>query len=115
MSLRPQSAHSIPEETQRVAQAAFPKGTLCLRIADELGPLYRDDQFAELFPTRGQPAASPARIAMISLLPYVERLSDRQAADAVRARLDWRDALALELTDPGFDPTQLSTFDSRLV
>jgi transposase len=115
MSLHPLSAHSIPEETQRVAHAAFPKGTLCLRIADELGPLYRDDQFAELFPTRGQPAASPARIAMASVLQYVEGLSDRQAADAVRGRIDWKYALGLELTDPGFDHTVLSEFRSRLV
>jgi hypothetical protein len=60
MSLHPRPTGSIPEETQRVAHAAFPKGTLGLRIADELGPLDRDDQFADLFPTRGQPAASPA-------------------------------------------------------
>src|SRR5436305_14373439 len=101
MSLRPQPPHSIPEETQRVAHAAFPKGTLCLRIADELRPLYRDDQFAELFPTRGQPAASPARLALASVLQYVEGLSDRQAADAVHGRIDRKYALALELTDPG--------------
>src|SRR4051794_38266357 len=62
MSLHPRPDFAIPEETQRVAHAAFPKGTLCLRIADELGPLYRDDQFAELFSTRGQPADSPARL-----------------------------------------------------
>src|SRR3954469_5096713 len=115
MSLRPQPALSIPEETQRVAQAAFPKGTTCLRIADELGGLYRDDQFAALFPYRGQPAASPARLALASVLQYVEGLSDRQAADAVRGRIDWKYALALELTDPGFDHTILSEFRSRLV
>jgi len=115
MSLRPQSAHSTPEETQRVAHAAFPKGTLCLRIAEELGPLYSDHQLAELFPTRGQPAASPARLALASLLQYVEGLSDRQAADAVRGRIDWKYALALELTDPGFDHTVLSEFRSRLI
>src|SRR4051794_81663 len=115
MSLRPHSAHSIPEETQRVAHAAFPKGTLCLRIADELGALYRDEQFALLFPNRGQPAASPARLALTSVLQYVEGLSDRQAVDAVRGRIDWKYALALELTDPGFDHTVLSEFRSRLV
>src|SRR2546421_5264456 len=115
MSLRPQPPHSIPDETQRVAHAAFPKGTLCLRIADELGPLYRDDQFAELFPTRGQPAASPARLATASVLQYVEGLSDRQTADAVRGRIDWKYALGLELTDPGFDHTVLSEFRCRLV
>src|SRR3954451_24926485 len=115
MSLRPQSAHPIPEETQRVAHAAFPKGTLCLRIADELGGLYRDDQFAKLFPTRGQPAASPARLATVSVLPYDEGLSDRQAADAVRGRIDWKYALGLELTDPGYDHPVVSGFRSRLV
>lgn len=115
MSLRPQPTVSIPEETRRVARAAFPKGTLCLRIADELGDLYRDDQFAELFPTRGQPAASPARLALASVLQFVEGLSDRQAADAVRGRIDWKYALALELTDPGFDHTVLCEFRSRLV
>ena len=115
VSLHPRSDFTIPDETRRVALAAFPRGTLCLRIADELGPLYRDDQFAALFPTRGQPAASPARLALASVLQYVEGLSDRQAADAVRGRIDWKYALGLELTDPGFDHTVLSEFRSRLV
>jgi transposase len=115
MSLHHQPDCAIPEETRRVAHAAFPKGTLCLGIADELGPLYRDDQFAALFPTRGQPAASPARLALASVLQYVEGLSDRQAAEAVRGRIDWKYALGLELTDPGFDHTVLSEFRSRLV
>jgi transposase len=115
MSLHPQPPLAIPEETQRVAHAAFPKGTLCLRIADELGCPYLDDQFTELFPTRGQPAASPARLAWVSVLQYIEGLSDRQAADAVRGRIDWKYALALELTDPGFNHTVLSEFRSRLV
>src|SRR5215469_4518180 len=115
MSLRPQPPLAIPEATHRVAHAAFPKGTLCLRIADELGDLDRDDQFTELFPTRGPPAASPARLAWISVFQYIEGLSDRQAADAVRGRLDWKYALALELDDPGFNHTVLSEFRSRLV
>jgi transposase len=115
MSLHPQPLSAIPQETQRVAHAAFPKGTLCLRIADELGDLFRDQQFADLFPTRGQPAASPARLAWVCVLQYIEGLSDRQAADAVRGRIDWKYALTLELDDPGFDHTVLSEFRSRLV
>ena len=115
MSLHSRPNSAIPEETRRVAHAAFPKGTLCLRIADELGSLYRDDQFADLFPTRGQPADSPARLALVSVLQYVEGLSDRQAADAVRGRIDWKYALGLELTDSGFDHTVLSEFRSRLI
>jgi transposase len=115
MSLRPQPLIAIPDQTQRVAHAAFPKGTLCLRIADELGDLYRDDQFAALFPTRGQPAASPAWLAWVCVFQYLEGLSDHQAADAVRGRIDWKYALALELDDPGFNHTVLSEFRSRLI
>jgi transposase len=115
MSLQPQPAYVIPDETRRIARAVFPKGALCLRLVEALGQLYRDDQFAALFPTRGQPAASPARLALVLVLQYVEGLSDRQAADAVRGRIDWKYALGLELTDPGFDHTVLSEFRARLV
>src|ERR1700756_1704305 len=115
MSLQPQPAYVIPDETRRVARAVFPKGAPCLRLVEALGQLYLDEQFADLFPTRGQPAASPARLALVSVLQYVEGLSDRQGADAVRARIDWKYALRLELTDPGFDHTVLSEFRGRLV
>ena len=115
MSLHPQELASAPEETRRVARAAFPKGTLCLRIADTLGIIYQDTQFAALFPRRGQPAEAPGRLALATVLQYVEGLSDRQAADAVRGRIDWKYALGLPLTDPGFDHTVLSEFRSRLV
>ena len=115
MSLHPQEPPSIPGETRRVARAAFPRGALCLRIADEPGPIWRDEQFAALFPRRGQPAEAPGRLALASVLQFVENLSDRQAADAVRGRIDRKYALGLSLTDPGFDHTVLSEFRSRLI
>ena len=115
MSFPPQASYEIPEETQRVARAAFPKGTLCLRIADVLGAIYQDREFAALFPMRGQPAEAPARLALATVLQFVEGLSDRRAAEAVRGRIDWKYALGLELTDPGFDHTVLSEFRTRLV
>jgi transposase len=104
-----------PDETRRVARAAFPKGTLCLDIADALGPIYRDGQFAALFPRLGQSAAAPAMLALATVLQYLEGLSDRQAADAVRGRIDWKYTLRLPLSDPGFDHTVLSEFRSRLI
>lgn len=115
MSLQPRMAFQIPEETQRVAHAAFPQGTLCLRLAEALGPLYADERFADLFPRRGQPAEAPGRLAWVTVLQFVENWSDRAAADAVRGRLDWKYVLGLELTDPGFHHTVLSEFRSRLV
>lgn len=115
MSLQPQPGYPIPEETRRVAQATFPKGALCLQIAELLGSVYQDRQFADLYPARGKPAEAPARLAIATILQFTEGLSDRQAAEAVRARIDWKYALGLELTDPGFDHTVLSEFRSRLV
>ncbi len=114
MSLQPRLVFEIPQETRRVACAAFPHGTFCLAVADALGPLYTDAEFADLFPTRGQPAEAPARLALVTVLQFVENLSDRAAAEAVRGRLDWKYLLGLELTDPGFDHTVLSEFRTRL-
>ena len=84
MSLHPQEPPSVPEETIRVARAAFPKGSLCLCIADELGSIYTNGQFTALFPRRGKHAEAPGRLALATVLQFVEGLSDRQAADAVR-------------------------------
>jgi transposase len=106
---------AIPEETIRVARAAFPKGNVFMRMHDELGPLYRNPQFAALFSPTGQPAEDPARLALVLVMQFAEGLSDRQAADAVRGRIDWKYALALELTDPGFDASILSEFRTRLL
>lgn len=115
MSLDPQNNYPIPEDTQRVARAAFPKGNLYMRMRDELGAVYQDATFAELFPGRGQRAESPGRLAWVTVMQYSEGLSDRQAAEAVRARIDWKYVLGLELEDPGFDYSVLSEFRGRLV
>ena len=115
MSLHPHTPYPVPEDTQRVARAAFPRGNVYMEVADRLGPIYHDAQFAPLFPTRGQPAEAPARLALVTILQFAEGLSDRQAADAVRSRIDWKYVLGLDLTDPGFDHTVLSEFRTRLV
>jgi transposase len=115
MSLHPDPLGPVPEETARVARAAFPKGTLYLHLRDELGPLYDDALFADLFPSRGQPAAAPWRLAVVTILQFAENLPDRQAAEAVRSRIDWKYLLGLELTDSGFDASVLCEFRARLV
>jgi transposase len=113
--LRPEPIEPVPQQTRLVAEAAFPKGNPLLRLADEVGPLFTDELFTALFPTHGQPALSPWRLALVTTLQFAEGLSDRQAADAVRSRIDWKFALRLELTDPGFDASVLSEFRSRLI
>jgi transposase len=115
MSLRPNGLTEIPAETARIARAAFPNGCLVMRVRDALGPLFTDEQFAELFAARGRPAWSPARLALVLVLQFVEGLTDRQAADAVRGRLDWKYALGLDLPDPGFDASVLTEFRARLL
>jgi transposase len=105
----------VPEETARVARAAFPKGNPLLVLRDDLGLFYTDARFAALFPPQGRPAAAPWRLALVVVLQFVENLTDRQAADAVRSRIDWKYLLGLALTDPGFDYSVLSEFRTRLL
>ena len=72
MSLHAQPGYPIPEETQRVAKTIFPDGNLVMRMRDELGELYTDSMFGELFPKRGQPAESPGRLALVTVLQFME-------------------------------------------
>ena len=111
----PRELGPIPEETVRVARAACPKGTLAMRLRDSLGELYQDEHFASLYPVEGQPAYEPWRLAIVTVLQYAEGLTDRQAANAVRERIDWKYALGLELGDPGFDFSVLCEFRARLI
>jgi transposase len=113
--LRPQPIGPVPDETARVARAAFRTGHPYLRLADEFGALFNDDAFAPLFPTHGQPALAPWRLALVTILQFAEGLSDLQAAHALRSRIDWTYVARLELTDPGFDGSVLSEFRGRLI
>jgi transposase len=115
MSMPPQPIPAIPEETVRVAQAGLPAGNVWMQMRDELGTVYKDEDFQDLFPSRGQPAEAPGRGALVPLMQDAEGLTDRQAADAVRTRIAWKDVLSLELSDTGFDFSLLSEFRGRLL
>ena len=115
MSLQSPLAYAIPEQTSQVAQAAFPKANPYMQMRDTLGPIYINPDFAALFPKQGHPAEARAHLALIPIMQFAEGFSDAQAADAVRARIDWKYALALELTDPGFDSSVLCGFRQRLI
>lgn len=115
MSLKAQTLAPVPEETIRIANAAFPKGNLYMKMRDTFGSVYSDELFADLFSKEGSPAQAPWRLALICVMQFAEGLSDRQSADAVRSRIDWKYVLSLELTDAGFDYSVLSQFRLRLV
>jgi transposase len=115
MSMQPKPWPEVPAATAKVARAAFRKGSLAIRARDELGAWYADGDFAAAYGVRGAPGMSPAQLAMVTVLQFAENLTDRQAADAVRGRLDWKYCLGLALDDEGFDFSVLSEFRSRLV
>ena len=115
MSIKTPSEMEVPEDTRKVAKKAFPKGNLYMTLRDELGTIYTDEQFASLYSVRGRPAISPWRLALVTIMQFGENLSDPQAAESVRSRIDWKYILGLELTDPGFDFSVLSEFRTRLI
>ena len=115
MSMQPRPWPEVPAETARIAKKAFRRGALPIRIRDELGGWCVDEQFAAAYPVRGAPGISPAQLAVVTVLQFTEALTDRQAADAVRGRLDWKYCLGLALDDEGFDFSVLSEFRARLV
>jgi transposase len=113
--MQPQPWPEVPAETARVTMRAFRKGALAIRARDRLGAWLDDVVFAGGYGVRGKPGISPAQLAMVTVLQFCENLTDRQAADAVRGRLDWKYCLGLALEDEGFDFSVLSEFRSRLV
>src|SRR6266516_2714194 len=115
MSMQPRPWPEVPAGTARVARRAFRKGALAIRARDELGSWCDDGAFAPAYGVRGAPGISPAQLAMVTVLQFAENLTDRQAADAVRGRLDWKYCLGLALEDEGFDFSVLSEFRGRLV
>lgn len=116
MSFRPEPLPPIPDATAAAVRAAFPKGNLYVDLRTEFGTLYDDQLFADLYPPEGRPVeVAPWRLALVVVMQYMEGLTDRQAADAVRRCMDWKYALSLDLHDPGFDFTLLHDFRQRLL
>jgi len=106
----PQVAAAI-EAMYGVRKTARP---LAVLVRDRLGQWLGDEAFAAAFGTRGKPGWSPSRLALVTVLQRVENLTDRQAADAVRVRLDWKYLLGLPAGDPGFDHTVLAEFRGKV-
>jgi transposase len=70
MSLKPESPFDMPELTAKIARAAFPKGNVYMHMRDELGVFYNDQQFAHLFSHTGQPAETPWRLALVTVMQF---------------------------------------------
>ena len=116
MSLKPQPISPVPEETARIARAAYPKGNVYMQMRDELGTIYEDEPFAYLFPNNGQPAEAPWRLALVTIIQFARSASQIDKLlmrCAVVLTLNMR--LRLDLSDPGFDASVLSEFRARLI
>ncbi len=70
MSMRPRVVPDIPEETLRVAQAAFPQGNRYMQMRDEWEGIYSDEQFADLYPADGHPSIAPWRLALVTVMQF---------------------------------------------
>ena len=115
MSIRPRLGVEVPELTARVARASNPAGTTAMWVRDRLDGLWADEDFASWYPRDGRPGISPAQLATVSVLQFLLDLSDREAAEAVRCRIDFKYALGLDLDDPGFHHSVLGDFRERLL
>jgi Transposase domain (DUF772) len=86
----------------------------CFRAG--LGTLYADQLFADFYASEGRPVeVAPWRLVLVLVMQYIEGLTNRQAADAVRRCMDWKYPLSLDLHDSGFDFTLLHDFRQRLL
>jgi transposase len=115
MSIRPCLGAGVPELTARVARASNPAGTTAMWVRDRLDGLWSDEDFARWYPRDGRPGISPAQLATVSVLQFLLGLSDRDAAEAVRCRIDFKYALGPGLDDPGFHHSVLGDFRERLL
>ncbi|MCB0165875.1 MAG: transposase, partial [Anaerolineae bacterium] len=113
--LCPRKNWDIPAETKRIALKSLPQGNDYLVLRDKIGVLYEDETFAELFERRGQPAESPGLLSLVLVMQFGEGLTDRQAAEAVGSRIDWKYVLGLEIDAPALPHSLLSDFRSRLL
>ena len=115
--LKPIPILEVPEETARIAHAAFPKGNIYLRIRDRLGvSSLRMNNLSSLFPKRGSTsfcARGAWRLYQSCSLLKIYRIGE--AANAVRSRIDWKYLLGLEMEDAGFDYSILSEFRQRII
>jgi transposase len=116
MSLGPRKIYEIPEDTTEIAKAIFAGDkNEYIDLRDELGPVFTDEQFETLYSQQGQEAAWPGMLAWVTILQQKEGWSDREAAEAVRTRIDVKYLLGLPLKDKGFHHSALGEFRQRVL
>jgi transposase len=105
----------MPEETGRIGQLLLEANNSYRLIGDKLFVKLNEQDFIDLYPRDGQPGLSPVILALVTVFQFIEKLPDRQAAEALRMRMDWKYALHLPLEYAGFNFSVLSEFRDRLI
>lgn len=115
MCLKAQEPWPMPSETERVGQFLLAKDSAYRLVGEKLFETLSEQEFADLYPSEGQPGLSPVILALVTVFQFIEKLPDRQAAEMLRMRLDWKYALHLPLEYEGFHFSVLSEFRDRLL
>jgi transposase len=115
MCLKAQAPWPMPTETAAVGEVLLKEDSPYRLTGDKLFEHLCDTDFADLYSSEGKPGISPVILAFVSVFQFMEKLPDRQAAEALRMRIDWKYALHLPLTYTGFDYSVLSEFRDRLL
>jgi transposase len=100
----------IPAETKRAARAVFHSSNWYIRIGDQLHHVLAGIPSKCLTANGSRPAEFSALLALITIFQIHEHLSDLQAEDAGRMRIDWKYALHLPMFHPGLQAYMLCDF-----
>jgi transposase len=115
MCLKPQPPRPMPPEMAAWGAKHLAADDLYKLIGDTLYAQYHDEDFADLYPTDGQPGLSPVLLAFVTVFQNLDNLPDRKAAEAVEINLKWKYALHLPFDADSFDASVLCEFRKRLL
>ena len=111
----PTSPPPLPADIARAAKAVFNQRNVYLTIGDQMESIVAGIDRVNLAALSGKPENSFVLFTLATLFQYAEGLTDRQAGEATRLRIDWKYALHLPLNHPGLDPTELCEFRQGLL
>ena len=105
-------------DARMLVEHLFPEGCRYRVFHEKILPVLwakRDELCALYCEDNGRPAIEPVIAMAVTLLQFMEKVPDRQAAENVRLHLGWKYAIDLEVDDAGFHYSSLCNFRGRLV
>jgi len=115
MCLKVHAPWSMPADTEAVGKVILEENSAYRLIGEKLFDKFHEQDFVDFYSVEGKPGISPVILAFVTVFQFMEKLPDRQAAESLRMRMDWKYALHLSLAYEGFDYSVLSEFRDRLL